>query len=82
MDQGRGTALEDLPCATLSRGFSTKATLGHGLKMMLETTDRLCPLTGPGGTTIVLEQERDSPLHAWRSGSQAASTTVMTMKSA
>jgi PAS domain S-box-containing protein len=64
-DQGGGIAMENLPRATLSRGFSTKATLGHGLKMMLETADRLYLLTGSSGTTVVLEQERDRPLPAW-----------------
>ena len=64
-DHGGGIAMENLPRATLSRGFSTKATLGHGLKMMLETTDRLFLLTGPTGTTVVLEHERERPLPAW-----------------
>ena len=64
-DNGAGIAMENLPRATLSRGFSTKATLGHGLKMMLETADRLYLLTGPTGTTVVLEQQRDKPLPAW-----------------
>ncbi len=64
-DHGLGISMENLPKATLSRGFSTKATLGHGLKMMLETTDRLYLLTGPGGTTVVLEQSRERPAPAW-----------------
>ena len=64
-DQGTGITMENLPKAALSRGFSTKATLGHGLKLMLETVDHLYLLTGPGGTTIVLEQERDKPVPAW-----------------
>ena len=64
-DQGGGIAVENLPRATLARGFSTKATLGHGLKMMIETADRLYLLTGPSGTTVVLEQERDKPLPSW-----------------
>ena len=64
-DQGGGISVENLPRATLSRGFSTQATLGHGLKMMLETADRLYLLTGPTGTTVVLEQERDKPPPAW-----------------
>ena len=64
-DKGRGITVENLPKATLARGFSTKATLGHGLKMMLETADRLYLLTDPTGTTVVLEQERDTPLPAW-----------------
>jgi PAS domain S-box-containing protein len=64
-DKGRGITVENLPKATLARGFSTKATLGHGLKMMLETADRLYLLTDPTGTTVVLEQERDAPLPSW-----------------
>lgn len=64
-DQGTGIATENLPRATLARGFSTKATLGHGLKMMLETADRLYLLTGPTGTTVVLEQECSPPHPAW-----------------
>ncbi|BDI34416.1 hypothetical protein CCAX7_64670 [Capsulimonas corticalis] len=64
-DHGSGIAMENLPKATLARGFSTKATLGHGLKMMLETSDRLYLLTGPSGTTVVIEQEENPPLPAW-----------------
>ncbi len=64
-DHGGGIAIDNLPRATLSRGFSTKATLGHGLKMMLETADRLYLLTGPTGTTIILEQDRERPLAIW-----------------
>ncbi len=64
-DHGTGITMENLPRATLARGFSTKATLGHGLKMMLETADRLFLLTGPTGTTLVLEQDRVAPTPAW-----------------
>ena len=64
-DHGTGITMENLPRAALARGFSTKATLGHGLKMMLETADRLFLLTGPAGTTLVLEQERVAPTPAW-----------------
>lgn len=64
-DHGTGITMENLPHATLSRGFSTKATLGHGMKMMIETADRLYLLTGPTGTTVVLEQDRERPLPAW-----------------
>ncbi|MCW3061375.1 MAG: diguanylate cyclase [Capsulimonas sp.] len=64
-DHGSGIAMENLPKATLARGFSTKATLGHGLKMMLETSDRLYLLTGPGGTTVIVEQDENPPLPAW-----------------
>lgn len=64
-DHGTGITMENLPRATLARGFSTKATFGHGLKMMLETADRLFLLTGPTGTTLVLEQDRIPPAPAW-----------------
>ncbi len=64
-DYGTGIAMENLPRAALARGFSTKATLGHGLKMVLETIDRLYLLTGPAGTTVVLEQDQTKPLPAW-----------------
>ncbi|BDI33966.1 hypothetical protein CCAX7_60170 [Capsulimonas corticalis] len=64
-DQGAGIATMNLPKATLSRGYSTQGTLGHGLKMMLETCDRIYLLTGPSGTTIVLEQERETPTIEW-----------------
>jgi len=63
-DQGGGIALASLPKATLARGFSTKASLGHGFKMM-QQVDRVYVLTGPSGTTVVLEQERDRQSPAW-----------------
>ncbi len=60
-DHGAGIAFEDLPHATLQKGFTTAGTLGHGMKLMLETTDRLFLLTGATGTTVVLEQYREAP---------------------
>ena len=65
VDHGTGIAMENLPRAALERGFSTKATFGHGLKMILETVDRLFLLTGPTGTTLVLEQDKIAPIPAW-----------------
>ena len=68
-DQGEGITVENLPRATLERGYSTKATLGHGMKMMLQTTDALWLLTGPTGTTVVLVQQprsaEDDDLGGW-----------------
>ena len=64
-DTGQGITMENLPRATLARGFTTAGTLGHGLKLMLQTTDRLWLLTGPTGTTVVLEQDRTPPLPLW-----------------
>lgn len=57
VDHGAGIADENLPKATLARGFSTTSTLGHGLKMMLQTADRTFLMTGVSGTTVVLEQD-------------------------
>ncbi len=60
-DQGEGIAVENLPHATLKRGYSTKSTLGHGMKMILQTAGCLWLLTGPTGTTVVLEHDAASP---------------------
>jgi anti-sigma regulatory factor (Ser/Thr protein kinase) len=66
-DHGPGIEMNRLPDATLKHGHSTTGTLGHGFKMMLQTTDRLWLLTGPPGTTVVLEQGREAPLPNWLS---------------
>jgi PAS domain S-box-containing protein len=57
-DHGAGITLENIPNAALKKGFTTAGTLGQGMKMMLETVDRIYLLTGETGTTIVIEQER------------------------
>ena len=64
-DQGTGIALDRLHRATLERGFTTAGSLGHGFWMMLRTCDRVWLLTGPSGTTVVLEQDRTPPEPAW-----------------
>jgi PAS domain S-box-containing protein len=64
-DKGQGIDMSRLPQATLEHGYSTAGTLGHGFKMMLQTADRLWLLTGPTGTTVVLEQSREAPLPEW-----------------
>jgi anti-sigma regulatory factor (Ser/Thr protein kinase) len=64
-DQGHGIEMNRLPDATLKHGHSTTGTLGHGFKMMLQAIDRLWLLTGPTGTTVVLEQGREAPLPNW-----------------
>ncbi len=56
-DQGAGISVENLPHATLKKGYTTAGTLGHGMKMMLQTADRLFLLTGSAGTTVVLEMD-------------------------
>lgn len=64
-DTGGGISEDRLHRATLDKGYSTAGTLGHGFWMILKTVDRIYLLTGPQGTTIVLEQDRVVPLPAW-----------------
>jgi anti-sigma regulatory factor (Ser/Thr protein kinase) len=64
-DRGPGIGEEALHRAILERGFTTAGTLGHGFFMILKTVDRLYLLTGPHGTTAVLEQGRTAPLPPW-----------------
>lgn len=66
-DQGQGIDVERLPRATLEKGYTTAGTLGHGMKMMLQSVDRIYLLTGEGGTTLVLEQDRIASAPAWAS---------------
>lgn len=64
-DTGSGIPLAELPKATLRRGYSTAGTMGHGFKMILTTADRVFLLTGPTGTSVVLEQDRTAPSVGW-----------------
>ncbi len=60
-DKGEGIAHTYLPRATLLRGFSTKASLGMGLKLILGLSDRVYLCTGADGTVVRMEisfQER------------------------
>ena len=64
-DRGGGIDMVHLPRATLERGYTTAGTLGHGFWLMLNTVDRVWLLTGPAGTTVVLEQDCAAPAPAW-----------------
>jgi PAS domain S-box-containing protein len=64
-DSGQGISEEALHRAILEKGFSSAGTLGHGFWMMLKTADRIYLLTGPKGTTVVLEQGRTPPEPDW-----------------
>lgn len=64
-DEGEGISEASLHRATLERGYTTAGTLGHGFWMMLRTADRVWLLTGPQGTTVVLEQDRHVPEPVW-----------------
>ncbi|MGO8672995.1 MAG: response regulator [Capsulimonadaceae bacterium] len=74
-DNGQGIDLTTLPRATLERGFTTKGSLGHGFFMMICFVDCVYLLTGPTGTTVVLEQNRVEREPVWlqRAGEFAAS---------
>ena len=54
-DSGKGIPHEPLYDAVLPPDLSSAGTLGEGFEMM-QVVDRLWLLTGPDGTTIVLEQ--------------------------
>jgi PAS domain S-box-containing protein len=66
-DAGKGIAFHALHRATLERGYKGEHSpgFGHGFWLMLQTCDRVYLLTGPHGTTVVLEQERDAPGPPW-----------------
>jgi PAS domain S-box-containing protein len=64
-DQGAGIEISRLPEATLRIGYTTRGTLGHGVKLILQTVDRMWLLTGAHGTTVVLEQETTAPTPGW-----------------
>ena len=64
-DTGSGITIQDLPRATLERGYSGAGTLGHGFWLALQTVDCLYLLTGPDGTTVVLEQRSAAGEPAW-----------------
>ena len=64
-DRGKGIDMQRLPKATLERGYTTAGSLGHGFWLMLKTVDRLWLLTGPNGTTVVLEQDATLAEPSW-----------------
>lgn len=64
-DEGKGITVEDLPNATLRRGYTTAGTLGHGFKMIILTVDKVFLRTDTGGTTVVLETERVPLAASW-----------------
>jgi PAS domain S-box-containing protein len=67
-DHGHGITMEDLPRATLERGYSTANTLGHGFLLMLESVDHVWLMTNPSGTTVILRQDQAPPEPAWLRG--------------
>jgi len=64
-DHGGGIPVGDIPRAALQRGYTTAGTLGHGMKLMIQTADRVWLLTSNTGTTVVIEQNAQAPELAW-----------------
>ena len=54
-DHGRGISPDDLPRATLLKGWSSRASMGLGFTVINETADRMFLYTGPDGTTVIIE---------------------------
>lgn len=55
-DHGHGIDVTSLPKATLMKGYSGGGGFGHGFFMTLQFVDVVYLLTGPEGTTVVIEQ--------------------------
>jgi anti-sigma regulatory factor (Ser/Thr protein kinase) len=56
-DTGPGISLDKLPIATLKQGYSSIGTAGQGWHLILSFVDAAYLLTGPDGTTLVLEMD-------------------------
>lgn len=62
-DEGEGIT-EDFIHRAIEQGWTTGG-FGQGFFLMRTCADRMYLLTGPTGTTVVLEQERTPPEPAW-----------------
>jgi anti-sigma regulatory factor (Ser/Thr protein kinase) len=60
-DHGEGIEPEDIPKATLVKGWSKRASLGLGFTIINEMADRVFMSTGPEGTSLVLEMDLVAP---------------------
>ena len=58
-DHGPGIPLDKLPISTLKQGYSTGGTAGQGWSLILLCVNAAYLLTGPEGTVLVLEMERE-----------------------
>jgi serine phosphatase RsbU (regulator of sigma subunit)/anti-sigma regulatory factor (Ser/Thr protein kinase) len=59
-DAGTGIPYEDIPRATLERGYTTAGTLGQGFWIILQSVKRCWISTGKKGTVVVLEQDNET----------------------
>jgi anti-sigma regulatory factor (Ser/Thr protein kinase) len=58
-DTGTGIPFEDLPRATLERGYTTAGTLGQGFWIILQSVKRCWIATSESGTTVIIEQDNE-----------------------
>lgn len=54
-DWGQGIDPENLPRATLLKGWSSRASMGLGFTVINEMADRVYLYTGTSGTTVIIE---------------------------
>jgi anti-sigma regulatory factor (Ser/Thr protein kinase) len=59
-DQGQGIDPDNLPRATLLKGWSSQASMGLGFTVINETADRIFLYTGADGTVIIIEMSAQS----------------------
>ena len=61
-DHGLGIESLILPQAILSRGFSTKPSMGLGYTIILDVADHVMLNTGPNGTTVLITKNFVEPV--------------------
>jgi anti-sigma regulatory factor (Ser/Thr protein kinase) len=61
VDNGPGIDQDELPRATLMKGYSTITSLGMGFSIMLELADAVCLATCAEGTQILIEMKIAPP---------------------
>jgi anti-sigma regulatory factor (Ser/Thr protein kinase) len=62
VDNGPGIDQNELPRATLLKGYSTITSLGMGFSIMLELADSVCLSTCAEGTQILIEMKIATPV--------------------
>lgn len=60
-DDGSGMDALILPRVTLTKGFSTKPSMGLGYSLILALVDQVYLATGRTGTCVVIEQNIEQP---------------------
>ncbi len=61
-DDGKGISLENMPMATLQKGWSTQGTMGIGFPLILSTADTVDLATSPSGTIVVITVNSEPPI--------------------